>query len=131
MVKDILEDNWPLLSPFWKSCTDTTTIDTLGLTAVKPLLDEIDNYYQGVDTLFVTLLPTDDLFSCYLLVFGGAYLKISPQDLANIVASLHRSSVDIFFRFGVDVDAYNPDLTVVNFQQGGIVRLNQSTLLFV
>lgn len=73
LLKNILEENWPLIGPFYKSCMNLPTINQNGITPTQTLFDEITAIHDttsllqtighlhnhGISALFAFFVDTD------------------------------------------------------------------------
>jgi hypothetical protein len=89
-LKEILEEDWPLIGTLYHSCMDTKNIDE-----------------RGVVPLFETILTPISQIE-------------SKQDLVDLVSLLHRFGISVFFNIYVDADFNNPTLNLLQLDQGGI-----------
>eukprot|EP00741_Cyanophora_paradoxa_P002966 tig00000655_g2879.t1 len=75
-LTEILNDNWPVLTEYFKSCMDTQTIDKLGASPLAPLFEKID----AINDLNSIMSLAGELHSIGVPVFFDMLVTPDPKD---------------------------------------------------
>eukprot|EP01116_Phalansterium_solitarium_P003646 TRINITY_DN14468_c0_g1_i1.p1 TRINITY_DN14468_c0_g1~~TRINITY_DN14468_c0_g1_i1.p1 ORF type:complete len:736 (-),score=-45.20 TRINITY_DN14468_c0_g1_i1:104-2311(-) len=91
ILKSILEEDWPIIGPFYSNCNDMDTINSRGISPLKPWLDAIDNVVD-MNSLF-SLLSQFHMNGIGSLF--GFDVGPDPQNPSFNLASLYQGGIGL------------------------------------
>lgn len=94
VVKDVLEEGWPLITPFYDSCTNVSLLDSRGRTPLNPFLAWVDG------------------------LSGTSGLNASR--LFELTAQMHLHGLGAFFSYYVGAGLEDTSKNVYYLYQGGL-----------
>eukprot|EP00898_Chlorokybus_atmophyticus_P008386 jgi/Chlat1/8549/Chrsp82S07948 len=81
VLKQVLEEGWPLIGPMYESCMNTSVIDSVGLKPLQPFWDDVSNTTRSED--LVKWLAAKGLYGVPTLY--GAYIANDARDPTRVI----------------------------------------------